>query len=92
MSDRKDRFRQRQPAGGHPYDKQMRKDQIANDQQENVQLLDPIEFCRLLLSRRHLVRRDRTNAGARTVVDRVSGKRYQVDAGHLDRFIESLAG
>jgi hypothetical protein len=57
----------------------------------NTASLDPTEFCGLLLSRPHLLRGSRLNDWANVVVEPGSGKRYQVDAGLLRRYIESLA-
>ena len=64
----------------------------ANCQEKDADLLDPAEFCRLLLSRKHLIRDNRTGASAMALVDPVSGKRYQVDGDGFDQFIERAAG
>ena len=58
----------------------------------NTDVLDPAEFCRLLLSRRHLIRENTTGAAASAVVDPISGKRYRVDVDRLDRFLQRAAG
>lgn len=68
------------------------KDQTETREERSTDHLDPAEFCRLLLSRRHLIRDNKTGATADAVVDPISGKRYQVDLDRLNRFIERAAG
>jgi hypothetical protein len=70
----------------------LRGESMAKSQETNTCSLDPAEFCRLLLSRRRLVRANEISASANVVVDPLTGKRYHVDAGRLDRFLERLTG
>jgi len=70
----------------------LRKESTAESQETNACSLDPAEFCQLLLSRRRLVRADEISASANVVIDPLTGERYHVDAGRLDRFLERLAG
>jgi hypothetical protein len=71
-----------------PFDKELK----TVHQETNTDHLDPAEFCRLLLSRRHLIRENTVGAAASAVVDPVSGQRYRVDVDRLDRFLERTAG
>lgn len=68
------------------------KEQRATCEERSTDHLDPAEFCRLVLSRRHLVRDNRMGATADAVIDPISGKRYQVDLDRLHRFFERAAG
>ena len=68
------------------------KEYRATCEERSTDHLDPAEFCRLLLSRRHLIRDNKTGATADAVIDLISGKRYQVDLDRLNRFIERAAG
>lgn len=68
------------------------KEQQATGEERSTHHLDPAEFCRLLLSRRHLIRDNKTGASADAVIDPAAGKRYQVDLDRLNRFIERAAG
>lgn len=63
-----------------------------NSQENDSDHLDPAEFCRLLLSRKHLIRENRTGTSAMSLLDPISGKRYKVDGDRLDRFIQRVAG
>ena len=64
----------------------------ANCQKTGAEVLDPAEFCRLILSRKHLLRDNRTGSSAMALIDPISGERYQVDGDRLDQFIERIAG
>ena len=72
--------------------KSPRIERMAKERVTNTYSLDPSEFCRMLLSRRHLVRANEMSASANVVIDADTGKRYHVDAGRFDRFLEHLAG
>ena len=58
------------------------------NQGTTTEFLEPAEFCRLLLSRKRLVRVDSTGGQVRILLDRSTGKRYQIDGGQLDQFVE----
>ena len=66
--------------------------QVSKCDENGAYLLDPAEFCRLLLSRKHLIRDDRTGGSAMGLIDPISGERFKVDGSRLDRFIERIAG
>ena len=51
-------------------------------------LLDPEEFCRLLLSRRRLVRYDTLGSPACRLLDEISGEEFNVEEADLDRYVE----
>lgn len=69
-----------------------RKESLAINQLTDTDSVDPAQFCRLLLSRQHLVRAPEISASANVVIDAVTGKRYRVDARRFDQFLEHLAG
>jgi hypothetical protein len=71
-----------------PFDKEVKT--VHNE--INTDQLDPADFCRLLLSRQHLIRDNAMGAAASAVVDPASGKRYRVDVDRLNRFLERAAG
>ena len=58
------------------------------NQDTSTEFLEPAEFCRLLLSRKRLVRVDSTGGDVRILLDRSTGKRYQIDERRLDQFVE----
>lgn len=58
------------------------------NQDASTEFLEPAEFCRLLLSRKRLVRVDSTGDQVRILLDRSTGKRYQIDQRRLDQFVE----
>jgi hypothetical protein len=72
--------------------KSLSKEDLIKNQETDAYSLDPAQFCRLLLSRRHLVRAHEISASANVVIDSVTGNRYHVDASRFDQFLEQLAG
>jgi len=55
-------------------------------------LLEPAEFCGLLLSRRQLVRSYNNVDGVLGLLDPLTNDRYQVEEATLDRYAERLIG
>lgn len=58
-----------------------------NDRESRQKLLEPAEFCELLLSRRQLVRFQDVD-GVLGLFDPLTDERYQVDQARLDRYAE----
>lgn len=55
---------------------------------EPGRLLEPAEFCRLLLSRRRLVRYDTLSSPACRLLDEASGEVFNVEEAKLDQYAE----
>src|SRR5262249_8123910 len=60
---------------------------LSEAREENAASLDPAEFCQLLLSRKHLSRISQPTDSTNVIVDTTTGKRYEVEAGLLNRYI-----
>lgn len=58
------------------------------DKRGPSRLLEPEEFCRLLLSRRRLVRYDKFGTHACRLLDETSGELFNVEESKLDRYVE----
>lgn len=54
-------------------------------------LLEPDEFCKLLLSRRRLVRFDKKSTTACRLIDESTGEVFDVEEAELDKYIEKEA-
>jgi hypothetical protein len=55
---------------------------------EPSRLLEPEEFCRLLLSRRRLVRYDTLGSPDCRLLDETNGELFNVEESKLDRYVE----
>lgn len=53
-------------------------------------LLEPEEFCRLLLSRRRLVRYDTLGSPDCRLLDETNGELFNVEESKLDRYVEKV--
>jgi hypothetical protein len=67
-------------------------DDQKNDNASRHRLLEPAEFCRLLLSRRQLVRFNGIAAGVLGLLDPITDEVFQVHAAALERYAERLVG
>jgi hypothetical protein len=54
--------------------------------------VDPAEFCKVLLSRRHVVRFDAPDGSMRGLLDVTTRELFQVDQELLDQFVVTQAG
>lgn len=52
-------------------------------------LLEPKEFCKMLLSRRRLVRCDKMGTDACRLLDETSGELFDVAVATLDEYVET---
>jgi hypothetical protein len=66
-----------------------RKNDRKKDGESRQKLLEPAEFCELLLSRRQLLRFQDVD-GMLGLFDPLTDERYQVDQARLDRYAERL--